>query len=260
MSTLLDRVRQQMARPQGRTPVTETSRVQDMMTARTGRAVGGDTGPRATSIRAEMEADTGVDLTGQLQAAQVGAQQSAIQYGLERGLAGQQADRSETQSGASRQLQQLHRQYVEAGRTLDFRRDAAQVEQMGFAARLGNEQYVHRLQLEGQRMRLGNQLQFKSEMTRASLATGQQLFENNLNYQRLFNMNDRDFRREIGRMKIDDLVEQAIRRNREESLKTLASGAAGIYTALPSDSGAPDVVNEFAPPTRDPRKVGTHVQ
>lgn len=208
--SLLDAIRNNsQAMTQGQGVTDETSKVANLMRARTGKASTGS--PIAQSNLGEQGAVATTNSTMQNQVAPAAAIQQA---GLEQQQAGQQSqlaaqeqgiqqsrkfDSQQSQTKVDQILSDLERNKG----TIDFQKDKAALEQVGQNLRLSNQKYVDELQREGSRMRLNDENSFAQEIARVGYGDNQKLLEKNLNNKSILKASDREFQMSMANLGLD---------------------------------------------------------
>ena len=233
---------------------TQTQQAQQLLTTKaTGRATGPSAAPRATNIQEQVAINQARIQQQELQRA---GQQAADQMGMQAAEVEQQYQQSvseldEKQIGVQEQYQRqaeaLFRDMARGTREIDFQKDAAKVEQVGFQLRLSNSKYIDQVKLEGARSRLNSELAFKEALTRAVFAEQEQLFRDNFAFRRIMDANERQFEELISKMDIDLAIELATAETKGEmeaakwsGLATAVSGGAQAWAARTPEKPKPE--------------------
>ncbi len=245
--SLLTRIRElgQAQAPEGKTE--ELRKLQQ--TALTGKAGVEETGPRAAPLMEklakqqvrEQEVDTAQ------QEEQVAAQLEARAQQVAQQFDAAQLQQMEQMLNAKQQIQQqttaLLNQAVREGKKLDSAKQKAAAEQLGFEIRMNNEEYVQRLQQNGMRARLDNEINFKEELQRSIFAEEMELFQNDLDFQRIMQAEGRDLMEALANLEIEQIeaignteVKQISTTAMYDSLSTLASGSMEGYAEYKKES------------------------
>ena len=82
----------------------------------------------------------------------------------------------------------------------------AKLEQAGFLARLSNDEYINKLQMEGQKARLDDENKFKIEYAKQAFQDQKALVQDNLKFEAMMNASDREFEESLARMSVDDVI------------------------------------------------------
>lgn len=200
---------------------TQTQQVQQLLTTKaTGRATGPSAAPKATNIQEQVAINQARLQQQELQRA---GQQAADQMGMQAAEVEQQYQQSvseldEKQIGVQEQYQRqaeaVFRDLARGSREIDFQKDAAKTEQLGFQLRLSNSKYIDQVKLEGARSRLNSELAFKEALTRSIFAEQEALFRNSLEFNRMMDANDRQFDEMMAKMSEDFAMELALAQTR----------------------------------------------
>ena len=84
-------------------------------------------------------------------------------------------------------------EYSTGQRQLDYQKDKAKMEQLGFSMRLSDAKYMDELQKQANIARLSDAARFQEEMTRTVFAEEMELFQDNLSFRALMAADDRKF-------------------------------------------------------------------
>lgn len=103
----------------------------------------------------------------------------------------------------------LFRDIEESGKKLDFEKDKAQLDQLSQNLRLQDQQYVDKLQHEGQKARLDNDLDFEKEYQKSQLGDLEELYRTKLGVNNLLSAKERDLKKFMGTMDIQDAIQIA---------------------------------------------------
>ena len=189
-----------------------TQQVQDIQRAKTGKAVGGETGPRTSALGEKQQAQLSqqalgqVAGQGQLQGLQQQQQGEAQQQAFD--IAGRQLQerRMGMKERADREISTLQADYNRAVEEGDFQRAQASAEQASFLARLSNDKYINELQMEGARRRLDDNISFKKAFQEAQYSDMQDFLEDDLAFKTLMDADQRDFKEMISQMSVEDAM------------------------------------------------------
>lgn len=247
MATLFDTLK---TRLQGPAAGEGTEAAQRLAQAKTGRAseAGAVTAPRldVTQERAAVR-----EAQAPQQQLQTQAQAQAIQ---QQGAAEQQ---NQVLLQQTRDLQehklQIQDNFVQSAfnvvdrftkenRQLDFNRDRAQAEQLAFQIRFSSDAYIHKLQIEGAKLRLQEEIVFEEALNEAMMKEYMEMFEGELDFKQLMRADTREFNRQMKELEIDFWKEttrleanSANARAKYEAYGNLATGvissASNIYSA-----------------------------
>ena len=210
---------------------TQTSQIQQLLTTKaTGRATGPTAAPKATNIQEQMA-------ISQARLQQQELQQAGKEAGAKLGLEAQEAQQQYQQSRAEldekqissqeqyqRQAEAVFRDLARGTREIDFQKDSAKAEQLGFQLRLSNDQYVNNLKLEGMRSRLNSEIAFKEALTVSIFAEEEALYRSNLSFKSMIDANDRSFNERLSEMDIELALELASTEAKGQAMSNTISG------------------------------------
>jgi hypothetical protein len=209
---------------------------QQLLQAKSGKAVAGTSGPAASSLGEQQAAQAGQQALGQVQkeGAIKGLQiQQQGEEQLQAADLNQQQLQQKTQAfrqEADRTFDGLMQERSLANKELDFNKRRAIDEQIGFLERLGNEKYITQLQQAGARARLDDALSFKTQLQKDYYSGMEDLIEKDIAFKSLLDAGDRDFNKKLASMDIDTAM--AILSGNIQAANTGAiwSGAAGVVS------------------------------
>jgi len=118
-----------------------------------------------------------------------------------------------------------------AGTQLDTNKNKAQLEQMGFVLRLGDEGYVNNLKREGRRSRLDSKVKFDEALRRSIFEEEQALFDNDLSFKSSLNQSERDFKKQMFEEGLSYNQALAISQMKSAQQQQVFTGAIGIAQA-----------------------------
>lgn len=212
---------------------------------------GGDI-PRQSSL-AEQSAAQGIQaqsnqlgMQGSIQSQQLG-QQSADQEQAA-GLAKQQElqNRELKSQQFAQQASSLAQDFQRQGKSLQTSQDLAQLEQIAFATRLANTQYINQLQNEAAQSGIDNDAKFKEEYYKQVFADAQSIFQGNIDFKTLTATDDRTFSQEMAKMSLETAYDLARKSANEENLRgqygavgSLASGGLQAYGTYSQSQAKP---------------------
>jgi len=247
----------------------KTLQARNQLAALSGKATGGP--PGAMSTQAEKAATAGANaqlLEAQTQAdtqtAQVQQQQQKQTQAFEQEK--KQLDLRQQQQEQQRQIQtdQLLQDLEQNRAAISVDKQRAALEQVASNMALQDRKYLDELRREGERRRLDNANAFKIEQTRAILGNNEQLLRKALGDKDLLATDEREFRRQMGRMDLDTALSMA--RNELATAKETgkwrgigglitggiaAAGAAGKSNALANEEAQDLAVSETNNPSSD---------
>ena len=247
MATLLDIVNK---RQSSLSPVTQplgpsqTSQLQQLSQATSGRAPTQSTGPRMSNVGEQLaNQQTQLQLQQVAQAEQQGQQQ--VQQQAEQVVKEEQLVQRDMTEQSARFMDQLMndqlgvlQQFSKGEKQLNLKKDKARLEQIGFTLRLNNDKYINKLQEEGFRARLDNEAVFEEELARSIFAEELDLFRDNLDFRAMMGASDRDFQEQVASMDLNSAIElanasaqSAASQQMWSGIGTMVSGGVGAYGA-----------------------------
>ena len=242
--TLSESIKQSLQQQAKPTIGTEQKQTENVLRAKLGRAVSSK-GPRAS----ELGAQAAVNLTqaGAAQQAQEGlmaSQQLAQQEALlsqqkkqeQQQLAQQQ---KETQSQIQGRKEELFQDFNQGKVDLQTQEGKAKAEQLGFLTRLSADKYVNQLQTEGAKSRLDQGLNFEEELTKSIFGDQMDMLKDSYDFKTLYNMNQRDFDKEMKAMSLENAIRVAKQEAKAEGKRKMWEGLTSGGTAVLSSFAAP---------------------
>lgn len=249
MANLLDTIRGN-AQPQQQGVTDETSKLQTLLRAKSGKAVGGSA-VNASNL-AEQSAVSAAnsqiqnEIQPQIQMQQEAAQQQQAgivsQEEQQRGAINQsrQADDLQTRIRTDQILADLERGKSQ----LNVEKDKARLEQVGANIRLQDKQYVQKLQQEASLARLQDDASFQEALSRTYFGDAQQLLQKQMGNQSILSANDRQFKEATANMDIDTAyaaMREAGRANAQagmwQGIGNITTAGIGAYGTYKNSSG-----------------------
>lgn len=216
-----------------------TSQIGQLQQAKTGKAGGAPMTARSTNLQEQIasgQAALGaaeVQQQAKLQSEQLSQAEKAQTES--QGLADRQLDEVALQqhdtfaNQSARILQEL----TQSGRTLDFKRDAAKVEQLGIASRLANDKYVNQLEQEGQRSRLDTQIGFDEAIQNTVWGDDKDLLDSDMEFRQMLGAKNNEWNEYMNSMSMDAVLEAAEKEQKGANQRMIwgALGAGGSAVA-----------------------------
>lgn len=251
---LIDTIQKNLATT-GSEPVAatdQTSRARQLLAAKSGKQIGAaQLAPQSAVAEAVAGDQTRQQLealkpAGQLAAAQVGQQQAELAAAETGARADLDLRRQQLAQQNNIRKQQLLADAAREGRKLDFDRDAAKLEQIAHTMRLADKKYTDKLEMEGQRQRLDNELAFKEALQKSIFGSNTDLLTQGLGNKSVLEASDREFAERMGQMDIETALKFADNEMRDAkqaatigavgSLATAGIGAYGQYANSPKSA------------------------
>lgn len=142
--------------------------------------------------------------------------------------------------------------------------DKSKAEQTGFLVRLGNTEYIDKLQAEGQKARLNNEISFNEALQRSVFADEQSLFSTSLEFRTILSQDDRDALKSLSEMDLDFAMSVALAQNKQANTTTMWTGlgnvagaGANAYAKSKPTPAAEPTTEASAPTTANPSGEAT---
>lgn len=215
-----------------------TGALQSMLAARGGKAVeGGAPTPRLSNVQEQVQQNLAKvqqeqqQQAGATQATQVEQANQGQQQQMSQQM--QQVDQSRVESvdKFTAESDRLLRDFQQQGQQINFQKDAAKLEQLGFNLRLSDEKYVNQLKMAGTKARLDNANNFEYELSKSVFADEQELFNSNLQFKSLMSAKGRDFERELSNIDIETALQVAATNANAANSATLWTGLGNTVSA-----------------------------
>lgn len=231
MASIFDSVKSQLGAP----PADTLQAVQNIQAATAGKQ-GETTVPRRTTLAAsQAQAETKGQLQDVFQQDQMSKAQQAsqaaaseMQFSAENQKLNEQ--RLNVENTFAQQAGNILQSFKQQGESLDLSKAKARVEQLGFYLRLGNTQYVDKLQAEGHRSRLDTELAFKESLQRSIFAEESDLFDSDMDFRRIMNADSREFSRMLADMDIDFALRVAESEAKQNNTAGIIQGIGGMVS------------------------------
>jgi hypothetical protein len=222
MANLLDIIRKNRgqltsdAQVQAGAAAGETLRTQELLRAKTGKAVGGGSVPTISSLGEKAAIQQSKQALQQEVVPQIQMQQAADTLGAKaqqeqetQALAGLEQQRQGLVQGQQIREAQLAGQAGRERQALGLEARRAQLEQQAHDLSMRDNRYVQQLQDIGARNRLDNELNFRNEIQSMVLGSNLDLLKSKLGTSDILSMNDRQFKQSLNELSVDDALEQA---------------------------------------------------
>jgi hypothetical protein len=142
---------------------------------------------------------------------------------------------------------QLLQKFQQDQDQLKFQKKASNAEQLGFYLRLNSEKYVEKLQAEGSRNRLQNDVNYKTVAMIDAFQDELDMFKDNLTFAKEMGEKDRAFKAEMAIYDLDTALQLALGTTRAELEKMKFEGISGIVSGVVK--AAPKVYDYFNKPS-----------
>ena len=128
----------------------------------------------------------------------------------------------------ARKTQGLLDNFQAQGLDLTIKENQARVEQVGVMLRLQNQEYIQQLKLEGQKLRLNNDLKFKEALQRDIFSAHTDQLEGDYRFKKLLDADDREFTIEASKISLEDAIAFAERELSAQATGQIFSGISNI--------------------------------
>ena len=238
----------------------QTGQVQRLLRGKSGQAVTPGSGPKQSSIKERMahqQTQLGqkqIQQQGRVQAAGLGEQAADIQQRQKQQKQSFSQNRNLMQDKFDRQAFSLLNQVQRGRDRLDTQKKVSALEQIGFLTRLRNDQYVHQIQMEGDKSRLDSDIQYKRQALQDAMKDQLDLFQSDQQFQRMVNQTTRQFAQDIANIDInhalqvgENAIKAANQRMTYQGAGDLLSAGLETWDTYSGSSADPDVSPDTAP-------------
>lgn len=235
LGTIRKQLREKPATP-GMTDQTE--RATGLLRAKLGRATGpGAAQPRASAIKekqAVQQTQLGAEQLqqqGRLQAERLGEQQAGLEQREAQDVQATQEQRQAQLERFQQQADSLMNNVTRQFGELDLRKRGAALEQAGFVARFNSQKYIDELQRRGQRRRLDNSLEFKTELYKEAWGDDLKMFKQGEEFKNMLAQDEAEFRKELADIDINMALDMARLAAKEQATAAAVSGVTNATKA-----------------------------
>ena len=236
--SLLDKLKENMTQPAQAPQVNQTSRVRDLLAAKSGKAgAAGTGGPKRVSTaeiaatQATQAASKALQQQGEIGAEQLAQTSADIEQNRQQQLTQQTQTLKEQQSQFDRQSDNILNQFERGQKSLQNSKDIQDLEQLGFQARLESEQYVNQIQLEGDRLRLDDSIEFKTQLAKEQWDSDIALFKDKIKMREMIDADSRTFLEELSKIDINSALEIAESEAKQANTEDMIQGVSGIASS-----------------------------
>lgn len=121
--------------------------------------------------------------------------------------------------------------FRQSNEELEFRKDAAQLEQYAFQASLANKAYVQEIEAVGKLRGLENDLNFKKEYASIKLGAEKESLLQQFGWQAAFDADEREFQMQMGSMSIDQAIALANAQIKQSNTQAIFTGGAKMASS-----------------------------
>lgn len=187
-------------------------------------------GERLASVQALNQAKE-VTKEAQLQGISLDQQQDQLQQQFQQSSTRLSEERIGMQEQFNTQLKGMMFEYKNQLKSLNLSRDKSRMEQMGFMLRMGNQEYMDKLQLEGRRARLDNAVSFNEALQQSIFADEMDLFSSSLEFRNYMYADMREAQKQLAEIDIEFALQVANADNQAASGQMMWSGVGNVLGA-----------------------------
>lgn len=276
MASILENVKKGLTAAAQTPQLGAQQQAQTLARAVTGKAVAAGATPQLSEqLQAQAQAETmqaqrQLVQQGQQVAAQLGAAEQKIEVAARRERRKLDARDLALRENAAQKVDEILTKNMRGQAELQFKRDEAQVEQMGFLMRLNSEKYIQKLEIEGRKARLDNEISFRESVQRTIFDEELKLLDESLRFKSLIRATERDFREKTAEVDINFALQiaeaEAAGNNtamRYQAISGIATasiqGVQGVMDALPETPEAVTTTMTSVPLSAQEQPVGLGV-
>lgn len=240
--SLLDKLRSQLGNAGPEQIQDETARAESLQRGLTGRDLGPSSGPQSSRLAERIARQQVQDATEEqatketIQSEQLRLSEEAQEQAFSDQQLGQIEQAMSAKQQVAQQTESILNSFERSQQQLDFQRDAAKLEQVGFNLRMNNKRYIDSLNRAGRTSRLEDAARFEEELKRAIFADQQELFNNDLDFRRMIDMDRNELARELSNISLDQAMEMSRMQTQQinqtakyNSIGQVISGGAQAY-------------------------------
>lgn len=248
MASLLDTIKKNLASSgtQQSAPVAgQTDRAAGLLRQKATGKAQTTTGPALSNIGEQaVAAQAGQGLAqvqqqGKLAAMDLGQRARSQTQQTEQAQTQLTQQRQSAENDFSRRATKISKELARKRGELDYQKDGAKLEELGFNLALQDQQYLHELQLEGRKNRLTNDLSFEYQLQKTIFGDMQELFGDKLSLQGMLAMNDREFETQLARLGIKDAKKAWELEKETAKTKALYGAGADAVTGIMGMTSGP---------------------
>lgn len=187
-------------------------------------------GEKLASVQALNQAKD-VSKEAQLQGISLDQQQDQLQQEFQQQTTQMSEQRIQMQEQFNTQLKGVLFEYKNQLKSLDLAKDKSRMEQVGFMLRLGNQQYIDKLQLEGKKSRLDSAVGFQEALQHSIFSDEMDLFSSSLDFRNYMAADMRDAQKQLSEIDIEFAMQVAMSENKAAGAQMMWSGAGTVFGA-----------------------------
>ncbi len=242
--SLLDKLKENMTQPAQAPQVNQTSRVRDLLAAKSGKA--GPGGPKRVNTaeiaatQATQAASKALQQQGEIGAEQLAQTSADIEQNRQQQLTQQTQTLKEQQSQFDRQSDNILNQFERGQKSLQNSKDIADLEQLGFQARLDDD------------------LSFKTQLAKEQWSSDIALFQDKVKMREMIDADNRVFLEEVSKIDINSALELAESEAKQANTESMIQGVSGLASGAiqygASEgwfSSTPDTVTALSTPKEE---------
>jgi phage gp16-like protein len=124
--------------------------------------------------------------------------------------------------------EEIMQEWRNQGTNLDLSKKKAQLEQLGFIARLSDDTYLNNLKREGRKSRLSNKLKFQEELQKSIFDDERELFENDISFRQALKKDSSEFSEMLNQQGLDWKQALAVAEMKSKANEQIWTGAGQI--------------------------------
>lgn len=251
MATNLSDIIKQNLEAKNKAKMTDETRASErLLGARFGVAAGlGSPGPSRSALgeaAAVSATQKGLDAAqdrGVIRSQQIRGTEAEMKQAEEQGVRSAGLSRQEFEQASKQQEQAIFNELERNKSQLGSQQGIAKLEELGFVLGLQDDKYVFDLEQQGEKQRLGNELEFKQSLQKAIYEDMYDLMEADTKFKEMIDADSREFQNELAKMDIEQALAvaatQASQANKQamwQSVGTIGGIAAGYAGEKLSES------------------------
>jgi hypothetical protein len=234
------------------TALDQTSAIQQVSRASTGKLMGPETGPArsrqavlATTDTIQQAQQSLIDKAqmqtiGQMQKMEAIQADEDFKNNL---MTEEQLNTREKMLGIKKDILT---EFTNKARTLDLSKDRARLEQLGFVSRLANDKYLNELQNQARIANLSDEATFQEELIRTTFAQEEGLFRSSMEFRALIQADAREFQEQLASISRDFAEEMAAAENQRFRESIRWAGISSLIATLAGETAGQQFESEIA--------------
>lgn len=129
-------------------------------------------------------------------------------------------------------------QYRQSNQELEFRQDAAEIEQLGFQLALSDKQYIDEIVATGKMRELENEVNFKKAFLDTQLKNNTKALVEKIGWMKDFDADDRQFEMSMANMSIDDAIALLDAQLKDANIASMINAGGKIASTIVMSGGS----------------------